>query len=163
MSFSFPELLFICEVFLEVRRKVCIFDWVWVITIGSLMGPMAFPANGSSYLGYWHLYQPRGQPNLLPHWSNSCQPSRLYLWEMWEPPDQPHIVDVSVVFLWWGCAQLSSGVVAGSVCLFQHSPCQYFLKWLPVCSRTQHRGPVTPLFGFKTWKHKEQKATNWTK
>ena len=41
--------------------------------------------------------------------------------------------------------------------------CQYFLKWPPVCSRSQHRGPVTPLFGFKTWKHKEQKATNWTK
>ena len=44
-----------------------------------------------------------------------------------------------------------------------HYRCQYFLKWPPVCSRTEHRGPVTPLFGFKTWKHKEQKATNWTK
>ena len=115
MSFSFPELLFICEVFLEVRRKVCIFDWVWVITIGSLMGPMAFPANGSSYLGYSHLHRPRGQPNLLPHWSNLCQPCNLYLREMWESPDQPHIEDTWVVMRWcpgvqW-CGEVWCGVL----------------------------------------------------
>ena len=129
------------------------------------MGPMAFPANGSSYLGYSHLYRPRGQPNLLPHWSNPCQPCNLYLREMWESPDQPHIEDLWVVMRWCPAVQWCGEVWCGVVCCCPGhlSPSQYFLKWLPVCSRSQHRGPVTQLFGFKTWKHKEQKATNWTK
>ena len=64
-EFNFPLQCCFLSVKFFSRWEVCIFVRVWVITIGSLMGPMAFPANGSSYLGYSHRHQPRGQPNLL--------------------------------------------------------------------------------------------------
>ena len=113
---------------------------------------------------------PCGQPNLLPHWSNPYQPSRFIserCRSLWSTSQGKYLV-AECFSPWWDLLGREVSVVyAGSVSPAPPPPpplsCQYFLKWPPVCSRTQHRGPVTPLFGFKTWKHKEQKATNWTK
>ena len=62
------------------------------------MGPMAFPANGSSYLGYYtHIATlPRGQPNLLLIGQISANPADcIYERCLRGPPGGAHMVKIS--------------------------------------------------------------------